>query len=358
MESEDLTPFFHNWAILEEYDNTGARVQGYVQGYHGLVKTLVDNIYYYQDELGSTSHIADTSGVLLEYYKYDLYGKPTYFVPDSPNPQSASVFHVVDLGNGGSRWMPELGLYDNRNRFMSPDLGRFLQPDPIGFKGDASNLYRYCGNDWASVIDPIGTEGWRDYPKIGAVVHFNPVAISVIRNIKNRAWEEGMRAQNREDARARRDRRDAKPDVANAVRHVYGSAELTRQFGADVAKQITDIHEQHAHDKQDSSVDQYHNRIGREIGPSAESEKDVRMQVRQLEKEGKLIEDMKNDKRDRGKQKAGNGTLMNTAPGTLGGTAIIWGNQPDGGFRDAPGSNINLGGDSSPAFPSLVAPEK
>ncbi len=42
---------------------------------------------------------------------------------------------------------------------MSPDLGRFLQPDPIGFKGDSSNLYRYCGNDWANRSDPMGTDG-------------------------------------------------------------------------------------------------------------------------------------------------------------------------------------------------------
>jgi uncharacterized protein RhaS with RHS repeats len=41
---------------------------------------------------------------------------------------------------------------------MSPDLGRFLQPDPIGFKGDASNLYRYCGNDWANRTDPMGLD--------------------------------------------------------------------------------------------------------------------------------------------------------------------------------------------------------
>src|SRR5205814_8076435 len=41
---------------------------------------------------------------------------------------------------------------------MSPDLGRFIQPDPIGFKGDASNLYRYCGNDWANRSDPMGLD--------------------------------------------------------------------------------------------------------------------------------------------------------------------------------------------------------
>ena len=68
---------------------------------------------------------------------------------------SASAYGINDL-YAGERYLPDLGLYDDRNRFMSPDLGRFLQPDPIGFKGDASNLYRYCGNDWANRTDPMG----------------------------------------------------------------------------------------------------------------------------------------------------------------------------------------------------------
>jgi RHS repeat-associated protein len=145
-----------DWAILEEYDASGNLVEGYVQGYHGLVKTMVSNVYYYQDELGSTSHVANAAGELVEYYKYDLYGKPQYF-----NAQGvqliASAYNVRDL-HGGARYVAEVGLYDDRNRFMSPDLGRFLQPDPIGFKGDASNLYRYVGNDWANRTDPMGLD--------------------------------------------------------------------------------------------------------------------------------------------------------------------------------------------------------
>jgi uncharacterized protein RhaS with RHS repeats len=39
---------------------------------------------------------------------------------------------------------------------MSPELGRFLQTDPVGFKGDASNLYRYCHNDPEDFSDPTG----------------------------------------------------------------------------------------------------------------------------------------------------------------------------------------------------------
>ena len=93
---------------------------------------------------------------MLEYYKYDLNGKPTYWSASDAQ-LSGSAYAIVDLF-AGERYIPELGLYDDRNRFMSPDLGRFLQPDPIGFKGDASNLYRYCGNDWANKTDPMGLD--------------------------------------------------------------------------------------------------------------------------------------------------------------------------------------------------------
>lgn len=145
-----------DWAVLEEYDQNHNLVQGYVQGYHGLVKSLTDNIYYYQDELGSTSHIANASGALIESYQYDLYGKPRVYNSGGVY-QSGAIPVAKDLF-AGQRWINELALYDDRNRFMSPALGRFIQPDPIGFKGDASSLYRYCGNDWANRTDPMGTD--------------------------------------------------------------------------------------------------------------------------------------------------------------------------------------------------------
>jgi hypothetical protein len=35
-------------------------------------------------------------------------------------------------------------------------MGVFLQPDPIGFKGDAANIYRFCNNNAVNRIDPLG----------------------------------------------------------------------------------------------------------------------------------------------------------------------------------------------------------
>jgi RHS repeat-associated protein len=135
------------WDLLEEYSSNLDVATAYLQGSTGVIKSwsAANTIYYYQDKLGSTTHVANASGQLVESYHYDLTGKST----------ETSTHGVVDL-YAGERWIPELALYDLRNRFMSPELGRFLQPDPIGFQGDASNLYRYCGNDPVDRSDPTG----------------------------------------------------------------------------------------------------------------------------------------------------------------------------------------------------------
>jgi RHS repeat-associated protein len=47
------------------------------------------------------------------------------------------------------------GLYYYRARTYSPDLGRFLQRDPLGYV-DGLNLFAYAGNNPAVVTDPWG----------------------------------------------------------------------------------------------------------------------------------------------------------------------------------------------------------
>lgn len=44
------------------------------------------------------------------------------------------------------------------DRWYSPDTGRWLSRDPIGYAG-GDNLYEYCGDNPIGGIDPGGTGG-------------------------------------------------------------------------------------------------------------------------------------------------------------------------------------------------------
>ena len=55
----------------------------------------------------------------------------------------------------GRRFDSETGLYYYRARYYSPQLRRFIEPDPIGFAG-GMNLYAYVGNDPGNATDLYG----------------------------------------------------------------------------------------------------------------------------------------------------------------------------------------------------------
>jgi RHS repeat-associated protein len=142
--------------LIQEYQAGGPIVASYLHGATGPVKNLSNNRYYYQDGSGSTSHLASSTGQLLWWFRYDLDGTPIVY--NSLDNQISGAGFDLHLFTG-QQWYSELGLYDLRNRFYSPDIGRFLQPDPIGFAGDASNLYRYCRNNPLKWSDPSGLAG-------------------------------------------------------------------------------------------------------------------------------------------------------------------------------------------------------
>lgn len=141
------------WNLLVRYDASNNWIEAYDIGAGGLIEDDM-NGYYYHDASGSTSHLADNTGHLLEWYRYDLQGTPVFY-NFANTQQSASAYGIRHLFTG-QQWYSELGLYDLRNRFYSPDIGRFLQPDPIGFRGDRTNLYRYCRNNPVGRRDSFG----------------------------------------------------------------------------------------------------------------------------------------------------------------------------------------------------------
>ena len=98
--------------------------------------------YYHFDGLGNVVGLSDVAGDIVESYDYD-YGQSN---------------KTSEFGNPylftGRRLDEERGLYYYRARYYSSSLGRFLQPDPIGYD-DGMNIYRYCKNNPINWADPL-----------------------------------------------------------------------------------------------------------------------------------------------------------------------------------------------------------
>jgi RHS repeat-associated protein len=99
------------------------------------------------DRLGSTLGLVDpASSALATRYGYDPYGVPTQSGAPSTNTQQYT----------GRDSDAETGLHNNRLRYYSPALGRFISQDPADLGGGSTNLYEYAHTDPVNLSDPNG----------------------------------------------------------------------------------------------------------------------------------------------------------------------------------------------------------
>ena len=136
-----------------------------IADYDGVANTL-QNRYVYGTDLDEPL-IAVSSGGTLTFLHADIVGTIVATSNSSgaeTNKNLYSTFgEIVTLGGTtfgftGQRYDSELGLYYFKRRYYSPKLGRFLQPDPIGYTGEDFNLYTYVGNSPLKYTDPMGLD--------------------------------------------------------------------------------------------------------------------------------------------------------------------------------------------------------
>ncbi|MBI5764011.1 MAG: RHS repeat-associated core domain-containing protein [Planctomycetes bacterium] len=121
--------------------------------------------HYLRDALGSVTGLTDSTGHLVERYTCDPYGKTLIERYDPSANGGAGAWIATNASSFGNPWMwtghrydAAVGLYHTLFRHYSPQLGRWLQRDPIGYAGGSVNLYEYAVSAPLFWIDPYGLD--------------------------------------------------------------------------------------------------------------------------------------------------------------------------------------------------------
>jgi RHS repeat-associated protein len=149
---------------IAEYDGNNNLLRKYIFG-PGIDEpvSMIDvehsnaTYYYHFDALGSVVALTNSSGSTVEVYEYSVYGQVAASDANNPN-------RFMFTGRESDQ---ETGLYYYRARYYNPEIGRFLQPDPVGYDA-GMNLYRYCRNSPLGRIDPLGLSDHNEVNKPSA----------------------------------------------------------------------------------------------------------------------------------------------------------------------------------------------
>ena len=119
-------------------------------GVEGLLAVSIDGVFYIPcyDHNGNIVLYVSENGSVAAQYTYDPYGN----VIDSYG-NLADVFY---FGFSTQYHDRETGMVGYKRRFYRPDLGRWLNRDPIEEDG-GENLYAFCRNRTTYEIDMLGT---------------------------------------------------------------------------------------------------------------------------------------------------------------------------------------------------------
>ena len=99
------------------------------------------------DQVGSLRAVADASGTVVKAVTYDSFGNVL---------EDSNESLTVPFGFAGGLYDAYTGLVRFGYRDYDAEVGRWTAKDLIGFNGEDSDLYGYCGNNSVTFFDDNG----------------------------------------------------------------------------------------------------------------------------------------------------------------------------------------------------------
>jgi RHS repeat-associated protein len=196
-----MSPVFVDAMVLRDSDTDGSNSTG-EYGYPSTSK-FEQRVYVLNDaNFNVTALVGDTdTGTprnfqVIERFRADAYGAPTFLDPNWAVDTGGSDFGWMHLHQGG-RYDAATKLAHFRWRDLHVDLGRWTRQDPIAY-ADGHNLYAFVVSSPVNLIDPMGTrptylgkedlpQGWRPPPSPTGPPFYDP---KVDESYTPPAWED------------------------------------------------------------------------------------------------------------------------------------------------------------------------
>jgi len=130
---------------------------GSTKALHGenAIPSAETTTHNHSNQQYSITAVTTSAGAIAEHYAYSAYGEPTILDGFGSQISNSSISNRYSYT--GREWDATVGLHHFRARWMSPNVGRFLGRDPIGYKGSPYDLYEYCDSNSIAQVDPNGT---------------------------------------------------------------------------------------------------------------------------------------------------------------------------------------------------------
>jgi RHS repeat-associated protein len=144
----EIYQYGQNGMLLEETNASGVAQADYIYLNGRPVAVLNGSTFYYlhDDRLGTPQVASDSSQNTQWEASYEPFGQTT----------SVSGTITQNLRFPGQYFDVESGWNHNGLRDYAPELGRYIEPDPLGRLGSGNDLYAYVGDNPTNFFDPLG----------------------------------------------------------------------------------------------------------------------------------------------------------------------------------------------------------